>query len=51
MIFFAQQCKPVINSSVLPAFSFVTVERIDHRTIENNNIISLIRQINPNKAT
>ena len=47
MIFFAQQCKPVINSSVLPAFRFLTVERIDHITIEHDDIISLIRQINP----
>ena len=39
------------NSSVLPAFSFLTAERIDHITIENDDIISLIRQINPNKAT
>ena len=51
MIFFAQQCKPVINSSVLPVFSFLTAERIDHITIENDDIISIIRQINPNKAT
>ena len=48
--FFAQHCKPVINSSVLPVFSFLTAERIDHITIENDDIISLIRQINPNKA-
>ena len=38
--FFAQQCKPVINSSVLPVFSFLTAERIDHITIENGDIIS-----------
>ena len=35
----------------MPAFSFLTAERIDHITIENDDIISLIRQINPNKAT
>ena len=49
--FFAQQCKIVINSSVLPALSFLTNERIDHITIQNEDIISLIRKINPNKAT
>ena len=49
--FFAQQWNPVINSCVLPAFSFLTAERIDHITIENDDIISLIPQINPNKAT
>ena len=48
---FAQQCKPVINNSVLPVSSFLTAERIDHITIENGDIISLIRQINPNKST
>ena len=49
--FFAKQCKPVINSSVLPALSFLTSKRIDHITTGNEDIISLIRQINPNKAT
>ena len=51
MIFFAKQCKPVINNSVLPALSILTSKRIYHITIGNDDIISLIRQINPNKAT
>ena len=49
--FFAQQCKPVINRSVLPTLSFLTNSRIGHISIENEDIISLIRKINPNKAT
>ena len=49
--FFAQQCKPVINRSVLPTLSFLTNSRVDHISIENEDIISLIRKINPNKAT
>ena len=49
--FFSQQCKPVINNSVLSTLRFLTNKRIDHVTIENDEIISLIRKINPNKAT
>ena len=49
--FFPQQCKPIINSSVLPNFIFLTNKRIDNITIGNDEIIALIRNINPNKAT
>ena len=49
--FFSQQCKPIINSSVLPALNFLTDKRIDHITIQSNEIMSLIRNLNPNKAT
>ena len=49
--FFSQQCKPVINNSVLPMLRFLTNKRIDLVTIENDEIISLIRKLNPNKAT
>ena len=48
--FFAQQCKHVINSSV-PTLSFLTNGRVDHISIGNDDNISLIRKINPNKAT
>ena len=48
--FFSQQCKPIVNNSVLPAFHFLTGKRIDKIAIENVEIISLIRKINPNKA-
>ena len=49
--FFAQQCNPIINNSVLPNFLFLTNNRIDQITIRNDEIISLIRNINPNKVT
>ena len=49
--FFAQQCNPIINNSVLPNFLFLTNNRIGQITIRNDEIISLIRNINPNKAT
>ena len=49
--YFSLQYTPVINNSVLPIFRFLTNKRIDNVTIGNDEIISLIRKINPNKAT
>ena len=49
--YFSQQCNPVINNSVLPLLRFLTNKRLDHLTIKDNEIISLIRKIDPNKAT
>ena len=49
--FFSNQYKSIINNSVLPALTFFTNKRIDYVTIENEEIISLVRKINPNKAT
>ena len=46
-----KQCKPVITNSVLPILEFLTNKRLDNITIKDNDIISLIRKINPNKAT
>ena len=37
--------------TVLLALSFLTNKRIDHVTMGNEGIISLVRNINPNKAT
>ena len=48
--FFSQQCKLVHNDSVLPQFQFLTTKRIEMITIQENEIISLIRNLNPNKA-
>ena len=49
--FFSLQCTPLSNDSVLPALNMLTDKRINRITIENGEIISLIRNINPNKAT
>ena len=49
--FFSQQCKPIINSSILPSLNVLTDERIDHITILSDEITSLIRNLNPDKAT
>ena len=47
---FSQQCKPVSDDSALPNFSYLRNERIEQIPIENEDIISLIRKLNPNKA-
>ena len=49
--FFSQHCRPIINSSVLPNFIFLTNKRIDQITTGNDEIIALIRNINTDKAT
>ena len=46
---FSQQCKLVITNSVLPTVTILTDQRIMY--MENDEIISLIGKINPNKAT
>ena len=45
------KCKPIINGSVLPSLMFSLIKRIDHITIHSDEMISLIRNFNPNKAT
>ena len=39
--FFSQQCKPIVNSNVLPILYFFTVKIIDHITVKKrrNNFI------------
>ena len=49
--YFSQQCKPLINTSVLPIFRPLTNKKINHVTIGNDDIVSLIRKIYPDKAT
>ena len=48
--FLSRQCKPVVNDNVLPNFSYLTNEKIDQIPIDNEDIVSLIRKLNPNKA-
>ena len=49
--FFSKQCMPIITSSVLPPLNYLTDNRIDHIAIQCDEILSLIRNLNPNKAT
>ena len=46
--FFLQLSKPVINHSILPNFNYLTNEKIEQIPIENEDVISLIRKLNPN---
>ena len=49
--FFSNQCTLILNNSVLPPFDFVTDKRINNVPIRNVEILKLIRNLNPNKAT
>ena len=49
--FFSNQCTLILNDSVLPPFYFATDKRINDVTIRNDEILDLIRKLNPNKAT
>ena len=49
--FFANQCTLIINDSILPDFQYITEARIDSFEIREDSILSLIRNLNPNKAT
>ena len=49
--FFSKQCKLVVNSSVLHPLNVITEKRLDHITILDGEILPLIRNLNPNKAT
>ena len=48
---FSKQCIPNVTSSVLPPLNLLTDKKIDHVSIQCDQIISLIRNLNPNKAT
>ena len=48
--YFASQCTPLNNSSMLPPFSYKTVKRINSIRINEKDISSIIRSLNPNKA-
>ena len=49
--FFSKQCRLITNSSSLPIFKFLTDKRIDQISIGRNEIICLVRNLNPNKAS
>ena len=49
--FFSNQCKLVANTSALPLLNVLTGKRLDHITILDSQILPLIWNLNPNKAT
>ena len=48
--YFSKQCKLIVNDSVLPILNYFTDKKIDHFVIDNDEILLLIRNLNPNKA-
>ena len=48
---FSNQCRPVTTSSVLPPLNSLTDKKIDHIPIQSDEILALIRNLNPNKAS
>ena len=49
--FFSNQCRLIPNNSILPTFNLLTDKRIDQISIRKDEIVSLIRNLNPNKAS
>ena len=47
---FADQCTPLCNDSVLPAFQSLTDDKLEHIIIKNDDILSIIRNIDPKKS-
>ena len=48
--YFLEQCKPILNTSILPVFSLITNSSLDSIIITENMIIDIIKRINVNKA-
>ena len=49
--FFSKQCRPITTSSLLPPLNLLTDKKINHISIKCDEIISLIRNLNPNKES
>ena len=48
--FFASQCSPVVNSSTIPNFCYKIQKRISDIEIKEDDILLIIKNLNPNKA-
>ena len=49
--FFSNQCKLIVNASVLPDFVYLTQKRINSVSVSGADVLSIIRGLNPNKAS
>ena len=49
--FFEPECRLIANNSILPTFNFLTDNRIDQISSRKDEIVSLVRNLNPNKAS
>ena len=47
---FASQCSLVKNASTLPTLEYKTVERLNYFDISENDILSIIKNLNATKA-
>ena len=50
-LYFSNQCKPIVNNSVLPHFETLTENRLSSIPINYSNILDIVRSLNPNKAS
>ena len=48
---FSNQCRLIANNSIFPTINFLTDKRIDQMSIRKDEIVSLVRNLNPNKAS
>ena len=48
---FSNQCRLITNTSIFPTFNFLADKRIDKISIRSDEIVSLVRNLNPNKAS
>ena len=49
--YFAAQCTPFNNDSVLPPFEYKTIHHIKTLSIENETIINIIRSLDSNASS
>ena len=49
--YFSEQCKLIVNSSVLPPFSYLTNARFNVVNIREGELLSVLRAINPTKSS
>ena len=48
--YFSNQCKLIVTNSSLPVFEYITDKRKNSASIIDEEILFLIRKLNPNKA-
>ena len=48
--FFTSQCSPVVNSSTLPNFCYKIQKQISDIEVKVDDILLIIKNLNPNKA-
>ena len=48
--FFSRQCKLLVNDSSIPVFEFLTNQRLEHFVFNEDDILSLVRNIDIDKA-